>query len=116
MEKPREETIFEEREELMVSPFGGNPTLRVAHFLRPSISIGEPFPMLSSPSSPVIVISTTASDLHEPASKLRFKGWQRQPKKWEAWIRSMRPKYQSIWKKAGIYEAIMGSKYYFIKH
>ncbi|KAH7546685.1 hypothetical protein FEM48_Zijuj01G0227800 [Ziziphus jujuba var. spinosa] len=115
MEEPQEETIFEEREELMVSPFGGNPTLRVAHFLRPLISIEEqPLPTLSSPSSPVI--PTTAYDLQEPASKIQFKGWRNQHKKWEAWIQSLHPKYQSIWKKAGTYEAIMGSRYFFCKH
>lgn len=34
-----EDTIFKEREELMVSPTGGYPTMRVAHFLNPPVTI-----------------------------------------------------------------------------
>uniref|UniRef100_A0A2N9H1C3 Reverse transcriptase zinc-binding domain-containing protein n=1 Tax=Fagus sylvatica TaxID=28930 RepID=A0A2N9H1C3_FAGSY len=40
MEEPLElDTIVEVREELMVSSSGGNPTLRIAHFLKPTITI-----------------------------------------------------------------------------
>lgn len=33
-----EDSIIEEREELMVPPSGGNPTRRHAHFLKPSVT------------------------------------------------------------------------------
>ncbi|KAF3453493.1 hypothetical protein FNV43_RR03933 [Rhamnella rubrinervis] len=103
------ETIFEEREELMFSPFGGKSNLRIAHFLRPLVSIAEPLPKLSLPSPPVVPITSSAS-------RVQFKGWQRPQKKWRTWIESLHSKYHSVWKKGGIYEAIMGSKYHFHKH
>ena len=104
------DAIFEEREELMVSPTGGNPTLRIAHFLKPSVSSINELP------SPFHSAEPTISDVENLPLKLHFKGWHRTDEKWKMWVASLHSKYQSIWKEAGIYEAIMGSKYFISKH
>ena len=104
------DAIFEEREELMVSPTGGNPTLRIAHFLKPSVSSINELP------SPFHSAEPTISDVENLPLKLHFKRWHRTDEKWKMWVASLHSKYQSIWKGAGIYEAIMGSKYFISRH
>ena len=104
------DAIFEEREELMVSPTGGNPTLRTAHFLKPSVSSIDELP------SPFHSAEPTISDVENLPLKLHFKGWHRIDEKWKMWVASLHSKYQSIWKEVGIYEAIMSSKYFISKH
>ncbi|KAG5546449.1 hypothetical protein RHGRI_018585 [Rhododendron griersonianum] len=96
------DTIFEEREDLMVSPTGGTPTLRVAHFLKPSISGPNQKP------PPSISLSSK-----EPKwlSNVAFEGWRDPQRKWKDWVDRMHTTYQSVWKEAGIYEAVMASTY-----
>ncbi|GKV42612.1 hypothetical protein SLEP1_g49995 [Rubroshorea leprosula] len=43
--------------------------------------------------------------------KVYFRGWRRPSEKWNKWVQTLRPIYQSLWKQAGTYEAIMGSTY-----
>ena len=104
------DAIFEEREELMVSPTGGNPTLRIAHFLKPSVASTEGLP------SPFPSAEPTISELENLPLKVCFRGWQRPNERWKMWVASLHSKYQSIWKESGIYEAIMCSKYSICKH
>ena len=104
------DAIFEEREELMVSPTGGNPTLRIAHFLKPSVTSTEGLPSLFLSAEPTI------SELENLPLKVCFRGWQRPNERWKMWVASLHSKYQSIWKESGIYEAIMCSKYSICKH
>ena len=95
----------------MVFPIGDHkPTLRPAHFLNPSVNLTDEtifeLPSLSPSSLP---------PTFEPSKwplKLTFNGlrWQ-PPTNWKAWVDSLCPKYESIWKKAGIFEAIMNSTY-----
>ena len=102
--------IFEEREELMVSPTGGNPTLRIAHFLKPSVSSIDELP------SPFLSAEPTISELENLPLKVHFKSWRRMDENWKMWVASLHSKYQSIWKESGIYEAIMCSKYSICRH
>ncbi|KAF3959312.1 hypothetical protein CMV_015860 [Castanea mollissima] len=102
--------IFEEREELMVSPTGGNPTLRLAHFLKPSVSSIDELP------PPFLSAEPTVSELEKLPLKVHFKGWRRTDENWKMWVASLHSKYQSIWKESGIYEAIMCSKYSICRH
>ena len=102
--------IFEEREELMVSPTGGNPTLRIAHFLKPSVSSIDELP------SPFLSAEPTISELENLPLKVHFKIWRRMDENWKMWVASLHSKYQSIWKESGIYEAIMCSKYSICRH
>ncbi|KAI8552796.1 hypothetical protein RHMOL_Rhmol06G0295700 [Rhododendron molle] len=96
------DTIFEEREDLMVSPTGGTPTLRVSHFLKPSISGPNQKP------PPSISLSSK-----EPKwlANVAFEGWRDPQRKWKDWVDRMHTAYQSVWKEAGIYDAVMSSTY-----
>nr|GMC75483.1 serine/threonine-protein phosphatase 7 long form homolog [Ipomoea batatas] len=97
------DSIFEEREELMVSPTGGSPILRPARFLKPTaFAIDGQRPKL--PSLPF------SSEAEWPL-ELSFCGWRGPPNLWKKWVTSMRAKHLSVWKSAGIDEAIMGSVY-----
>ena len=93
-----------------LSPTGDNePTLRQAHFLQPSVtSIKEPIFELPSLSP------TSLPPTFEPSEwplKVTYSGWQTPPRDWENWVGCLQPNYQSLWKKVGIFEAIMNSKY-----
>ncbi|XWS27870.1 hypothetical protein CRYUN_Cryun25bG0016900 [Craigia yunnanensis] len=102
------ETIVEEREELMVSIFAdGKPNLRTAHFLKPTLSsIDAPIPKLFSLSRSFLPHSFEPDDW---PLKACFSGWRTPTKSWLFWVEILRPKYQPVWQKAGIYEAIMSS-------
>ena len=89
----------------MLPPSGGDPTRRMAHFLRPSVASGSvlPPPPLSSP--------IPALESHEWATKISFHGWSCKEKQWKKWVDSLHSLHQFVWRTAGIYEAIMASTY-----
>ncbi|KAF3966046.1 hypothetical protein CMV_009815 [Castanea mollissima] len=100
------DSIVEIREELMVSSTGGNPTLRIAHFLTPTIK-GPDFnlPPVSSSSLP---------PYFEPQKlplRVSFWGWRYPQNIWNTWVEKMASLHQATWKKAGIYEAVLNSTY-----
>ncbi|XP_009781168.1 uncharacterized protein [Nicotiana sylvestris] len=97
------DSIFEVREELMVSPLGGIPQHRTAHFLKPIVSSPDG-PPLKLPSLPF-------SSESEWPLKVSFNGWRLPQNKWKKWVESMKSVHYSVWKAAGIHEAIIGSVY-----
>lgn len=111
MEQQREDRIMEERQELMVSPTSdGQPTLRIAHFLSPSLSSNDnPLHTLSP-----LFLSSRTSQTRNPNNPLSvsFKGWREPQKNWKDWVDHMCSLHKNVlWEKAGIYESIMGSVY-----
>ncbi|GKV42611.1 hypothetical protein SLEP1_g49994 [Rubroshorea leprosula] len=114
MEETRE-TIVEEREEVMVSLYGDDKSyLRTAHFLSPSLaSIDEPVPKLPP------LFSSFLHPTFEPGNrplKVSLSGWSHPNNKWISWVENLRPKYQHLWKKAGIFYAIISSTFPFRRH
>uniref|UniRef100_A0A2N9ILY9 Aminotransferase-like plant mobile domain-containing protein n=1 Tax=Fagus sylvatica TaxID=28930 RepID=A0A2N9ILY9_FAGSY len=111
MEDDPSDTIFEVSERLMVSPTGGEPYLRIAHFLKPSItSISGPdfeLPQFCPCSLP-----PSSLEPQDWPLKVTFSGWRNGHKTWLTWVDQMASLHQSKWKKAGIYEAIMTSTYH----
>ncbi|KAM1997036.1 hypothetical protein ACFX15_029917 [Malus domestica] len=110
MEKS-EESMVEEREEMMISPSGGKPFLKKSYFLKPTL-------LNSSIDEPLFNLSPSFSSLpshFEPdtcALKVDFPGWPQQNKSnWKSWVHEMAAVLQSTWKKAGIYEVIFSSTY-----
>ncbi|KAL8093394.1 hypothetical protein AgCh_035315 [Apium graveolens] len=100
------DTLVEEREVVMHQPCGGNPTLRNAHFLKPIFSEHEN--NLPTPPSSVLSSKPTFVNL----KNLTLNSYKAHPsEKWKIWVHSLKPKYQEIWKQAGIYEAILASTY-----
>uniref|UniRef100_A0A5B7CB13 Putative C globular stage n=1 Tax=Davidia involucrata TaxID=16924 RepID=A0A5B7CB13_DAVIN len=110
MANPSADNVMEEREELMVSPTGGNPTLRTAHFLKPTLTSIKDLPSLPLSSKPTI------SQLKKTPLKVNFKGRRYPQKRWKTWVDRLLPIYQPIWKKVGIYEAILASTYQTLRH
>lgn len=102
-------TMMEVRESFMLSPsssVNGNaaakePIFRNAHFLKPLLSKEQPSP---PPSSCSVV------EPKEWSLKIQFNGWRNPHKKWIDWVHQLQPKYESVWKKVGIFEPIMTTK------
>ncbi|OMO79270.1 hypothetical protein CCACVL1_13797 [Corchorus capsularis] len=93
----------------MVSPTVGDPTLRKAHFLKPTFTanngeISELPPGCFYPKQPI-------QNLKHLSGKVVFKGWKRPTENWKRWVQSMHSKHQALWKQVGIYEAVMSSRY-----
>ncbi|GKV15655.1 hypothetical protein SLEP1_g26425 [Rubroshorea leprosula] len=103
------ESIVEVREEVMVSPTGGNPTVRKAHFIKPSTnSITGPFSKLHSLS---LFSFPAVFDPKKCGLEVKFIGWRSRHNKWRTWVHKMASLHESTWKKAGVYGAIMNSTY-----
>ncbi|KAJ4848369.1 hypothetical protein Tsubulata_020435 [Turnera subulata] len=101
-----ETTMCEERKEIMVSLLGDSkPTLRIAHFLSPTVDSMDGPP----PKPPTLPCSSTLSSVSQNL-KVDFSCWRKHERKWPLWVNNLETKYKSVWKSAGIYEAIMSSK------
>ncbi|XP_050877137.1 uncharacterized protein LOC127080889 [Lathyrus oleraceus] len=103
-----EDTIMEVREDFMLSPTGDSkPTFRKAHFLKPiSNSIHEQPPFKFNPFSS----SSSVSQPMEYPLTIHFHGWHHPQTKWFRWVDKLKLKHESLWKKVGIYEAIMSTR------
>ena len=100
------EIIMEEREELMVSSKGGKPTKKIAHFLNPTLSLTHLNPDLPSYSLPN----------RRRYIKCTFNGWRNPNPSWVSWINRLHSSYKCIWKTAGIYDAILSSRYKIVQN
>ncbi|KAK1379066.1 putative C globular stage [Heracleum sosnowskyi] len=100
------DSLVEEKEELMVPHSGGNPIHRKAHFLKPIFTQDH---LHLTPSPTALLASKPTFKTLEKCTLQSFKGFRSE--KWTSWVQSLKPKYQEIWKKAGIYEAILASTY-----
>ncbi|XP_045822349.1 uncharacterized protein LOC123915251 [Trifolium pratense] len=103
---------MEVKEDFMTSPAGDSkPTFRTAHFLKPIANpIEEPTFNLNTSSS------CSVFEPKERSLKIHFNGWRYPHTKWVTWVDQLKPKYESVWKKAGIFEAIMSTKSHIIKN
>ncbi|KAL8093395.1 hypothetical protein AgCh_035316 [Apium graveolens] len=98
--------LVEEREVVMHPHCGGHPTLRNAHFLKPIFS--QDHTQLPTPPSLLLSSKPTSQNL----KKCSLRTYKNYPsKKWKIWVHNLKPKYQEIWKQAGIFEAILASTY-----
>ncbi|XP_022151001.1 uncharacterized protein LOC111019021 [Momordica charantia] len=107
------DSIVEEREEWMVSPFGGGdraPTLRTAHFLKPSVRSPTEEPVIEFPSLSAAPLMHKLKPNERPLN-VHFPGWRVRPKLWLEWLDQLHSTYHSVWKQVGIYEAIVKFRY-----
>ncbi|KAK1355365.1 hypothetical protein POM88_048621 [Heracleum sosnowskyi] len=89
-------TLVEERQVVMPTPSGENPTLRKAHFLKPILSENHdhfPSPPSSLHSSKSSFKKLKKYDMHP------YKAYPSE--KWKIWVHSLKPRHQKIWKKTG---------------
>ncbi|KAF3966047.1 hypothetical protein CMV_009816 [Castanea mollissima] len=105
------DTIVEIREELMVSSTGGNPTLRIAHFLTPTIK----GPVFNLPPFPPSSIPPYIEPHKKLPLRVSFCGWRYPRDNWKTWVEKMATLHQTTWKKAGIYEAVLNSTYEIVR-
>ncbi|CAI9784191.1 unnamed protein product [Fraxinus pennsylvanica] len=107
MEGPCEENlIMEVREEEIISTTSGVSSIRVAYFLRPSVtSIHGP---VFDP--PVDSVNPTMVDNSVPL-KANFVGWRYPKKDWIRWVCRMQSLHHSTWKQVGIHDAIVNSTF-----
>ncbi|WVY95319.1 hypothetical protein V8G54_034407 [Vigna mungo] len=108
-------SMMEVREDFMVSPDGDSkPTLRTAYFLKPlakslegsvsevlSTSMNMPLPPVFEPKKWPLVV--------------HFSRWRSRNRKWVEWVDALRDRYEAVWKKVGIFEAIMSTKCSLVK-
>ncbi|XP_057434223.1 protein MAIN-LIKE 2-like [Lotus japonicus] len=108
------ESIMEVRGDFMVSPAGDSePTFRTAHFLKPiATSIdGTVSETLSSSMPPML-----ETEPRECPLKVHFNGWRSLRKNWNRWVDALCLRYAAVWKKVGIFEAIMSTKCSIVKN
>ncbi|KAM7252063.1 hypothetical protein ACFE04_023946 [Oxalis oulophora] len=104
MEEIVENSLVEERKQLMVSLFDDTTTIsRAAYFLKPTLttSIDHESQLPNPP-----LLSSTGP--RKRPIKLD-KSWLYPSKDWKTWVDYLRPKFESKWKEAGIFEAILVS-------
>jgi hypothetical protein len=110
-EQTLEDTIIEVKEDFMLSPNGDSePTLRTAHLLKP---------IANSIDEPTLKFNQFSSFDFEPKEwplKINFTGWRHPQQKWVCWLDKLKPKFESVWKEVGIFEAIMSSKCCILKN
>ncbi|XP_071722240.1 protein MAIN-LIKE 2-like [Rutidosis leptorrhynchoides] len=106
MEELQQEDIQEEREELMV---GGDGQLirKNAHFITAPIITRhlDAVIKLSLPPN----LSETKFQAEKWPLQLTYDGWRKPSSQWKKWVDRLRPKFQPLWRKVGIFGAIMSS-------
>ncbi|KAK7387063.1 hypothetical protein VNO78_27553 [Psophocarpus tetragonolobus] len=108
--EPSEDTIIEVKEKLMVSPLSGeNPIHRTGYFIKPCMEESEILPH-SMFFSGRTASSTSGSD-HAKLLKVKYNGWHYPNEEWNTWVKQMQHKYEYIWIKAGIDQAIKASTF-----
>ncbi|XP_019465359.1 PREDICTED: uncharacterized protein LOC109363553 [Lupinus angustifolius] len=108
------DSIIEVREDVMVSPSSvGNPTCtRTAYFIKPCIKQCSPCHIL--PPTHYMLSGTLNSSKYNHsklALDVRYNGWRHPYEEWKTWVQLMESKYEYLWVKAGIHQAIKASTY-----
>ncbi|GJU32380.1 aminotransferase-like mobile domain-containing protein [Tanacetum coccineum] len=107
-----EDTVMEERSELMVSPKLTkpiNPTRKLPPFLKPSSAT-----LIDNNVKPFSLIPSF--DPKTCSLKVSFYGFRTIQKHWKEWVNSMCLLHKSTWQKAGIFNAVLNSSYEIVKN
>ncbi|KAF9601211.1 hypothetical protein IFM89_017396 [Coptis chinensis] len=104
--------IVDERKEEMVSRTGGEPSVRLARFLKPCC-MDQHIGTLVPPRPPHLA-RPKSHDLPECRLDVHFEGWKLpRGEIWKQWVDKLEPIYDPTWKKIGIYDSIFVSTYCF---
>ncbi|KAK7316742.1 hypothetical protein RJT34_00424 [Clitoria ternatea] len=96
--------MIEAREETMVSPLTGeNPLRRIGFFIKPCSTVEE----LTPPRFTSFHRTTTTPS--KLPLQVRYNGWFNPHQEWKTWVQKMQKKYEPLWIKAGIHQAIQAS-------
>ena len=102
-----QDTIIEAKEELLVSPLSGeNPIRRTAYFIKPCMEgwANPPHYMFSFGRT-----ATVASNPGKLPLEVIYRGWHNPNQEWNTWVQQMQQKYEYMWIKTGIDQAIKAS-------
>ncbi|KAK7283595.1 hypothetical protein RIF29_13216 [Crotalaria pallida] len=109
---PHTTTIIEVRKEHMVSPSTGkNSTYRTAYFLKPCLPKEEHKASDIPPPPHSTLSGTVTSNPTMQRLEVSYKGWLGPCEEWKTWIKQMQTKYEPLWIKAGIDQAIKASTF-----
>ncbi|CAM0943963.1 unnamed protein product [Alopecurus aequalis] len=78
-----------------------SPAVRLAHFLHPRAG-GAHRPALPSP-------PRDAGPILADGLQIEFKGWAESPVLWRRWVDKLRPRYEPLWRKIGILDAVLAT-------
>ncbi|KAL2453224.1 Aminotransferase-like [Abeliophyllum distichum] len=98
---------MEEREEFLISLATGQSSLRIGHFLRPSVTSPDG-PAFAPPAESVNPTVTSLAGENLPL-KVAFAGWKSPTGYWKNWVDRMFSLHNETWKQAGIHNAILSS-------
>ncbi|VVB00779.1 unnamed protein product [Arabis nemorensis] len=96
-----QEDLVQERQELMASPPENS---KKSHLLKPCSTT-------SIDGSGAVLPHQNRPDLKALSSSVTFNGWRLASSKFKSWTTKMAALHKPIWRKAGIYEAVMSSTY-----
>ncbi|XP_062094097.1 uncharacterized protein LOC133800151 [Humulus lupulus] len=112
MDEPEVDSIVEARKELMIPSNGNDPILKTAHFLKPTVtSIKDPSFKVLHRRDTLRHSSITNSKWGSLPFEVAFNGWLFPQENWKTWVERLSFQHRTIWEKAGIFDAIMGSTY-----
>ncbi|XP_038899616.1 LOW QUALITY PROTEIN: uncharacterized protein LOC120086874 [Benincasa hispida] len=87
----------------------GNQTQRVARFLKPCATSSDEAESVSARAH-LLFEEMSSRQLGWP-KKVNFQGWACPQKNWDKWVEKLEVRHSFMWKRIGIYDAIMGSCY-----
>jgi hypothetical protein len=116
-----QDTIMEVREDFLTSLAGDSqPAFIVGHFLKPIANSTHELILNEFNVKPFSSFASSSCSAFEPKEgffEIHFNDWRHQPLvKWVTWVDQLQLKYESVWKKAGIFEAIMSTKSHIMKN
>ncbi|XP_047172568.1 uncharacterized protein LOC124840545 [Vigna umbellata] len=107
--EPSRDTIIEAKEELMVSPLSGeNPIRRTAYFINPFMKGSTSLPRYMFSFRKTAIIDSNHAKL---PLEVIYSGWHRPNREWNTWVQQMQQKYEYMWIKARIDQAIKASTF-----
>lgn len=107
--------VVEEEEEIMIAPTGSEMMIkRIGRFLLPrSKSIED----VADPAVPELRNAICDGKItYWPPKKVVLEGWRMPQTKWSEWVHTLKPRYEHVWKKSGIFNAVIASTYEIRRH
>ncbi|KAG9141682.1 hypothetical protein Leryth_019305 [Lithospermum erythrorhizon] len=110
-----DESLVEEKEEVMISPCGGKPFKKMAYFLKSNVPQLIQEEEEGEDGNLKLKLPSLSAKCKWPL-EVKFYCWSYPSEKWEEWVRKMHERCHNIWKKCCLDEAILNSVYRICKN